>query len=113
VSAAYKEQINDRLYIEGLASRYSAVGVDNLARLQYNLEHRFCIDYLTHAWYGQFHPTTEVNRLNTNYAFPFILLAEHYQQSGEDTRAHRWRERALDIARPYPKSDQRVGKSRH
>jgi hypothetical protein len=104
VWAAYKERINDRLYIEGQASRYSASGVDNLARLQNNLEHRFRIDYLDRAWYGEFHPSTApvVTRLNTNYVFSFILLAEHYQLSGEETRARRWRERALDIARPYP-----------
>lgn len=51
-----------------------------------------------------------VNRLNTNYTFPFILLAEHYQQSGEETRAKRWRELAMDIARPYPYLSQELQK---
>ena len=104
VSNTYKERINDRLYIEGLASRFSPSGVDNMARLQNNLEHRFRIDSLEHNWYDPFHPSTVpvVNRLNTNYTFPFILLAEHYQRSGEETRANRWRERAMHIARPYP-----------
>ena len=43
-----------------------------------------------------------VKRLNTNYAYAFILLAEHYERSGEDTRARHWRTRALYIAQPDP-----------
>ena len=50
------------------------------------------------------HPSTGpvVNRLNTNYTFPFMLLAKHYLQSGEKNRGDRWPERTMDIARPYP-----------
>jgi len=43
-----------------------------------------------------------VNRLNTNYTFPFMLPAEHCLQSGEKNRDERLAERTMDIARPYP-----------
>jgi len=104
VSNEFKEKIHDRLYMVGLASLYSSVGVDNLARLQNNLENRFRLDYLNHDWYSESHPSTApvVESLSTNYAFPFFKLAEHYQDSGERTRSTYWRERALEIARRYP-----------
>ena len=103
-SAAYKEQLNEYLYIEGLAARYSTKGVDHLAYLSDHIENQFRLDSLTQNWYAESHPSTHsvVERLNSNYAFPFILLAEHYDARGEKTRAERWRERAFDVARIDP-----------
>lgn len=103
-SAAYKEQLNEYLYIEGLAARYSTKGVDHLGYLSDHIENQFRLDSLTQNWYAESHPSTHsvVERLNSNYAFPFILLAEHYDARGEKTRAERWRERAFDVARIDP-----------
>ena len=104
VSNQFKKHIHDRLYMVGLASRYSTGGIDNLGRLTDNIENRFRLDYLNHDWYSEDHPSTHpvVEWLNTNYAYPFLLLADHYQTGGETTRSARWRNRALDLARPNP-----------
>ena len=104
VGNEFRERINDNLYMVGLASRYSSRGIDNLGRLRHNLEHRFRLDYLTHDWYSEDHPSTQpvVSWLNTNYAYPFFLLADHYQISGESDRGAFWRQRAFDVARDYP-----------
>ena len=104
VGNQFRERINDDLYMVGLASRYSSHGIDNLGRLRHNLEHRFRLDYLKHDWYSEDHPSTRpvVAWLNTNYAYPFFLLADHYQISGEPERSDIWRQRAFDVARDYP-----------
>lgn len=100
-AASYKEQLNEYLYIEGLAARYSTKGVDHLGYLSAHIEKEFRLDSLTQNWYAESHPSTNsvVKRLNSNYAFPFILLAEHYETRGEQSRAERWKERALNAAR--------------
>lgn len=104
VGNEFRERINDNLYMVGLASRYSSHGIDNLGQLRHNLERRFRLDYLTHDWYSEDHPSTRpvVAWLNTNYAYPFFLLADHYQISGEQDRGDFWRQRAFDVARDYP-----------
>jgi hypothetical protein len=104
VGNEFRERINDNLYMVGLASRYSSHGIDNLGQLRHNLERRFRLDYLAHDWYSEDHPSTRpvVSWLNTNYAYPFFLLADHYQISGEPDREGFWRQRAFDVARDYP-----------
>ena len=104
VSNQFKKQLHNRLYMVGLASRYSTGGIDNLGRLTNNIENRFRLDYLNHGWYSEDHPSTRpvVEHLNTNYAYPFLLLADHYRAGGETARSARWRNRAFDLARPNP-----------
>ena len=104
VAGAFTAELHDRLYLVGLASRYTPRGIDNLGHLQYNLEHRFRLDYLTHDWYSEAHPATHpvVERLNTNYAYPFFLLADHYQASSEPDRAAHWRASAFAVANGNP-----------
>lgn len=104
VAGQFTASIHDQLYLVGLASRYTSRGIDNMGYLQYNLEHRFRLDYLTHDWYSERHPATRpvVERLNTNYAYPFFLLAEHYQASSELDRASHWRAFAFAVARDNP-----------
>lgn len=100
VAPQYTSGIENRLQLCGLAHVYSEVPVDNLARLRRNLEQRFRLDYLEHDWYSEGHVSTRpvVRRLNANYCYPAMLLARHYEDSGEPVAAARWRDLALAVA---------------
>ena len=97
----FKKAIDDKLFLTGLASRYSDQRLDNLALIRRNLETRFRLDQLRHDWYEDNHLSTEleVKRLNGNYAVSFATLAEHYQTAAQHAAATRWRDLALRTAR--------------
>lgn len=95
LTVAGADSVRNQLYLVGLAYRYSPTPVDSRALLRRNLETRFRLDGLRHAWY------TEGSRaarsildwqLNLNYLVPFGLLASHYETAGETARAEAWRD---------------------
>ena len=96
-----RDRMKDSLYLCGLATRFAGGGVDNMALLRRNLETRFRLDSLTHDWYGESHVSYKpvVVRLGANYSFPFMMLSEHYETSGNEPRARHWRQLALTMAR--------------
>ena len=100
VAQAFKAALADKLYLTGLASRYSDQRLDNIALLKRNLEQRFRLDLLRHDWYEDNHLSTEleIKRLNGNYAVPFAALAEHYQTAAAAPSAAHWRDLALRTA---------------
>ena len=95
----YFEPITDDLYIVGLAYQYSPERIDNLALLKKNLEENLLLDYLKYDWYDDSYLAKDIiAHMNLNYIAPMIMLAEHYNMSGEDKKAQDWKGFALLLA---------------
>jgi len=93
------KSITDDLYIVGLAYHYSPERIDNLALLKKNLEKNLRLDYLKYDWYDDSYLAKDlIAHMNLNYIAPMIMLAEHYNTSGEDKKAQDWKGFALLLA---------------
>lgn len=93
------ETLKDDLYLVGLASRYSPTRLDNVALLKKNLGSRLRLDYLTHDWYAESYVANGLMpRFNLNYVPGMIMLAEHFELSGETVEKERWKAMVLKIA---------------
>ncbi len=88
----------DKLYLTGLALKYSGVPFDNLANLRYNFENRFRTDYLEMSFEPEKDPAT-LARVNLNYLPAVLMLYRHYGAAGEFTKADRMQHLALKIGR--------------
>ncbi len=88
----------EKLYLTGLALKFSPVSFDNLATLRYNFENRFRTDYLNLNFEPETDPAT-VARVNLNYIPALLLLHRHYSAAGETDKAERMKKLALKIAR--------------
>jgi hypothetical protein len=99
VYEAVTKPITDDLYIVGLAYQYSPKRIDNLALLKKNLENNLMLDYLKYDWYDDSYLAKDlIAHMNLNYIAPMIMLAEHYNTSGEDKKAEDWKGFALLLA---------------
>jgi len=93
------KSITDDLYIVGLAYQYSPERIDNLALLKKNLEKNLRLDYLKYDWYDDSYLAKDlIAHMNLNYIAPMIMLAEHYNTSGEHKKAQDWKGLALLLA---------------
>lgn len=88
----------EKLYLTGLALKFSTIAFDNVATLRYNYENRFHTDYLDLSFEPETDPTA-VSRVNLNYIPAFLLLHRHYTATGESDKASRLQNLALRIAR--------------
>jgi len=96
----FYKPLKENLYVVGLAFRYSPERIDNLAFLKKNMEERFRLDYLDHEWYDEdIIGKNGMAKLNLNFVTPMIMLAEHYNISGELQKATNLKEKVLSIAR--------------
>lgn len=94
------EPLVDRLFLEGLANRYSPQRYDNVAKVMENVEHKFRLDYLHYDWYSEDHPSTVpvVSALNQNYISSMAMLYEYYSGRKQLKRAEYWKNFVFDIA---------------
>lgn len=97
--------LQKELYITGLAFRYSATPVENLAYLRENVGTKMKLDYL-----GQQKGTTAfdrgaANQLNMNYVLPLALAAQEYEAAGDKAKADELREKARSIGRQAGRSE--------
>lgn len=93
------ESIMSDLYIVGLAYQYSPERIDNMALLKKNLEKNLRLDYLKYDWYDDSYLAKDlIAHMNLNYIAPMIMLAEHYNTSGEDRKTQDWKGFALLLA---------------
>ncbi|MCF8371884.1 MAG: hypothetical protein K9H64_09690 [Bacteroidales bacterium] len=76
----------DKLYLEGLAFKYSETGYDNLAILRRNVEKRFMMDYLQIDFANDM-SLSVVDHTNFNYILPFLNLYDHYVLADESEKA--------------------------
>lgn len=93
------EPIKDKLYLTGLAQKYSAKRFDNIAVLKNNWN-KFRLDYLSLEFYAEENNTnaTWLPLFNMNYIAPIAVLYEHYNQSGDKTQSDELKELALQLA---------------
>jgi hypothetical protein len=94
----FYEDLNQDLYLVGMALRYSRERIDNLALIKKNVE-SFRLDQLYYQWYDEFRPGKRLRaRIHMNY-LPFMLkLADHYRQSGEADKLDYWKRVAMTVA---------------
>lgn len=91
------KEIEDKLYVVGLASQYRSERLAHFESLKENIENKFLLDYLTIDFDGE--PNTSLgNVLRTNYIVPFLLLKEYYDELGNDQRSNFWKGKLLDVA---------------
>lgn len=88
----------EKLYLTGLALKYSLHAFDNVATLRYNFENRFRKDYLELSFEPEIDPAG-VARVNLNYIPALLLLHRHYTAAGEPAKAVQLQNMALQIAR--------------
>jgi len=91
----YKEY-TDKMYLVGLAFKYSEKPFDNLAVLQNNFENKFMLDDLKIDFRNDY-ARTVVNQSNLSYLAVFLKLYEHYIQCGETQKAQRLKELAKTV----------------
>ena len=88
----------EKLFLTGLALKFSPTAFDNVATLRYNFENRFRTDYLELNFEPETDPTA-VARVNLNYIPALLLLHRHYTATGETDKAARLQNLSLRIAR--------------
>lgn len=87
-----------RLYLTGLAMKYSVKPFDNVAVLRHNFEQLFRTDYLSLQLAPEKDPAS-VTLANMHYIPGLSLLYRHYAASGESEKAKRLQQLALRLAR--------------
>jgi hypothetical protein len=93
---AYYKSYTDKMYLVGLAFKYSEKPFDNLAALQNNFENKFLLDDLKIDFRNDY-ARTVVNQSNLSYLAVFLKLYEHYIQCGETQKAQRLKELAKTV----------------
>jgi len=96
-SNVYKEY-NDKMYLTGLALKYSPKPFNNLAVLRDNVENKFLLDFLKQHFHNSYAQSVE-NRMNGAYLSVFYQLYNHYKQIGEKDKAQKIKELATTVAR--------------
>ena len=100
VYSQHTKPYKDDFYITGLAHRYNQERFDNLAHLKRNLENNFLLDYLDFGLYNEKRIGKRLSaRIESNYIPAMMMLAEHYQSSGQKGLAKTWGQFALKLAR--------------
>lgn len=87
-----------KLYLTGLAFKFTQFNYDNIAVLRYNYEQRFRLNMLDLNWNQERAPEV-LAQLNLNYIPAFKLLYEHYKTGGELEKAAMLEYRCMNIAR--------------
>ena len=84
----------------GIANKYSATRIDNIALLKKNWE-KFNFSYLDMLPYNEDYLFNLDNRsrINMNYIPPAMLLYEHYTNSGDNDKAEKIKEFVYKLAK--------------
>jgi hypothetical protein len=105
VSIPYTLKISEKLYLTGLAYKYSAVKIDNLPLLEKNFEERYALDYLK-VYFVHDISEGNVHQFNGNYLLPLAALVNYYQRSGNRQKADHYRELAQTVAKDAGRADE-------
>lgn len=90
-------EIEDNLYVVGLASQLGSQRLDHYNSLRENIENKFLLDYLTIDFNGE--PNTSTGKvLGQNYIVPFLLLKEYYDEQGLEKESSRWKDLIISVA---------------
>ncbi len=103
------ENINDSLYITGLAFKFSPGQFDNLAVMKKNIFGNFLMDYIVMDLYDDVSESV-VNMMNMNYMPPLIKLYRHFRLSDNIIKAGEIK-RYIDIIAKKNNKSEEVTKS--
>lgn len=78
----FMEDIQQDLYLTGLAYVYKTTSFDNIAVLKKNVEQLFALDYMDKGFYEEI-SAERVKDVNRNYIVPMLKLYQHYNESGD------------------------------
>ena len=92
----YKDY-SDKMYMVGLAFRYSDKSFNNMAVLQNNVENKFLLDFLKINFSNNYAQSV-VDQSNFSYLAVFLKLYEQYTLSGETLKAQRIKELAKTVS---------------
>jgi len=92
----YKEY-SDKMYMVGLAFRYSDKSFNNMAVLQNNVENKFLLDFLKTNFSNNYAQSV-VDQSNLSYLAVFLKLYEQYNLSGETLKAQKIKELAKIVS---------------
>lgn len=99
VEKSLYKNIEDDLFMVGLALKYSKKRFDNMVRIKENLEYKFRLDALKNSWYKENHITRGLmDQLNVNYVVLFTKLATYLRDHEDREHARIWKDRALFLA---------------
>lgn len=92
------ESVKDKLYVVGLASKYSEKRFDNSSVLAQNVEEKFRLEYmlLDLAYYK---PQSPEGQFAQAYLLPLLSLHRYYKSEREVEKATKLKELILSIAR--------------
>lgn len=88
VNPSVRNYSEDNLYLTGLAFLHSTINVDNVALIRKNIEQKFRLDDLYSPLAYDFSKSV-VDYINLNYIPSLVLLYQHYQSTGEHTKAEK------------------------
>lgn len=97
VSLPYTKKISDKLYITGLAYKYSAATTDNIPLLKKNYEQVYALDYLK-VYLPHDLSEGNVRQFNGNYLASIFTLADHYRLEGNLEKADQYKALAQKVA---------------
>ncbi len=95
------EKMKDKLYITGLAFKYSPASYDNVIKLVSNWEHLFNQSELNKPV-----SNTTLKQINLNYILPLIIIRDHYINSNERTKKNNVEDIILKLAKEAHKEEQ-------
>ena len=87
----------DKLYLTGLALKYSEKPFDNIAVLKNNIENKFLIDHLKISFQNN-ESESMVAKINLAYMAPFLKLYEHYRLLNEKIKMEKIKNSAKIIS---------------
>ncbi|MFK7924227.1 MAG: hypothetical protein AB8H47_19880 [Bacteroidia bacterium] len=98
VNSKNYESVKDKLYVVGLASKYSEKRFDNSSVLAQNVEEKFRLEYmlLDLAYYT---PQSPAGQFAQAYLMPLLSLHRYYKSEGESEKATELKKMILSIAR--------------
>jgi hypothetical protein len=92
----YKDY-SDKMYMVGLAFRYSDKSFNNMAVLQNNVENKFLLDFLKTNFSNNYAQSV-VDQSNLSYLAVFLKLYEQYNLNGETLKAQKIKELAKIVS---------------
>jgi hypothetical protein len=104
LSQEYYPDIKNKLYIIGLAFRYSFNDIDNIALLRKSYEKNFLVDYLKMNFYNDISASV-VKQMNISYLAGFMRLYEHYAAADENDKANAIKNLIINVSRDTEKEE--------
>ena len=105
VNAKNFESVKDKLYVVGLASKYSEERFDNSVVLAKNYEENFRMEYLK-VDISFYEPNSPEGQFAQGYLMPLLSLHRHYQSKKETEKATELKKLILRIARKAEREDE-------